>query len=683
MSNEIIRRKARNNRLDDTFSFSPGQILRRGTVVFKIVAKHGEQLVIQHGVSLEEKLVPMSLLEKEYTDSMLIPAQQSDLERAAKDDLFVEDESVSFSLQFSGISESALGRARMLKIYIDRLRACGYASLRPNFLLEVDFNRIKKELASDPLFDKGHLSVHAVYKGSRTLDAARGDWRALIPNFADRGGRNKSRIATQVSEELEKLLQETELNTRAKIDYSEIEKRLMNALINKMSPDRMLGLLPGRSTIERRVKSHFSAFDICKRNRGLKVAQKKYRSHFPRDRAEVPLQTIEFDDKDTRVYLVDERSGLPYGRAFVTSGMDQYSAAFMGASISENYRNTWSALNAYRNSILPKDIKGDANYSGVATSAEFYGCAAELLFDNALYNYPESLMRAILETSGAITKYAKPFTPTEKSIVEDFNGRMDHMFLSKLDGYGGEKSRTDRLLEGIETSNLTVQQFRSLFYRWVYDEYSNTPREKFGLTPRQMWHKGIEHITPRLPTNLHRINASIGIGRFRKLCPAGVTHSTLAWQNERLIQLTKKIGESAEIYYRYNPENLGAIYVLDPNHKEYFLVETAAPNYANNLTLLQHKYIRQVARENGKRNPAIADLLHARNQLVRIASQLSGSKKKKERYVGRIMTGAENDQISPHQKMDEMVTPLEHKMQEISEIEIELEEECWEMPEGF
>ena len=664
----------------EDFSFAVGQLLRRDTTIFEIANLKEDYVVLHHVITNERKFVPLDVLYKEYSLGRLIPCEGKDITRAANGDLFTEDESRSVSLPFIKASDAAKERLEFIEKFIYELRSYGYKSLKPSPLLELDFRKVKQTILNRKTYrGDTRMTLSTLYKWSRKIEANNGDLMAALPLYSDRGGKNGSRDSPEVQSAIRKSIAYLQENQKAKICYSRIQNVIQSEIRGGASLGDQLCETPSLSKVTRAIKENFTPFEIMKRNRGLVAAKKEYRDHFPRDRAQFPLEVIEFDDKDTRVFCIDETNGLPYGRAFITSGIDQFSSVMVGASIGTKPRSTWSALSAFANTVMPK-YRTMSNYEEVQSAVEFYGIGGILVFDNALYNHSAALKYAIAEVSKSICAFSTPYTPTEKSIVEDFNGRMS-TFLSTLPGFGGEKSSKDGLSNGVSGATMTIQAFKRQFLAWTYDQFCNTPRVG-GLTPRQKWHLGMQNITPRIPRNLTRLRTAIAIEHTVCLRPDGLLFSGLVYQSDDLITLRKAIGSKTQMEFRYHPENLREAYVLDPRSDSFIVVRSVNPEYTSSTTFFQHKLVRKMAAMNGKRNPALKELLSHRFALQRLVAQAKNSGKRRERkwanYVGPLEPSREVLTSGI-----EVVSDLEYQVDSIREVVMESGDEGWDLPADF
>ncbi|MFJ9535149.1 Mu transposase C-terminal domain-containing protein [Herbaspirillum sp. NPDC101396] len=664
------------------FSFSPGQKFERDLTVFMIVERREAHCVIENFRSLEKKLIAMDQLYQMYLSQEIIPL------REAPADMHLSEiqihENTFKKQQIESQSSAAIKHGISVSYFIKALRALGHANLRPTPLLALDYAKISDAvIKSEATLDITIPSLDTIYRWSRKLDAVDGDMRVVIPNFAKRGGPGRRRISTEAMNALENIWNRIRNDPESKIRFFEIEKDLKKQLLSTGNQTHIFTMMPSRSTIERLTRREFGNYTICFRNHGARYAKKIFHSWFPRDRAQSPLEVVEFDDKDTRVFLIDDRSGLPYGRAFVTSGVDQYSAVPLGLSIGDKHRSTVSALDAFRRAILPKSLS-DIEFAHLKNSPEFFGICSVAIFDNALYNHSKAIERATLESSGSISAWATPDTGSEKSIVEDFNNRMSSGLFAETPGFIGTKRSLDGEQHALASANMSLQVFKQRLQKWAYEIYCNTPRDG-GLTPRQIWHSEMRHVHQRLPSNLDQFDFIFTVEHSVRLRPSGLEFTGLCYQSQELIELQRSCGSKFKVTFRFHPNVLSRVFILDPRSKTYFIVNSTTPNYTNALTLSQHKLIRKMTRDRGLRNPAIIQLLDAREELRLLTSQAGMSKNRKDRRwantIGPIPAsgGSSDEPIGEH----EFVSELEYQINQISQIELGKLDDAWDFPEDF
>ncbi|MDD5249121.1 MAG: Mu transposase C-terminal domain-containing protein [Rhodocyclaceae bacterium] len=663
------------------FAFERGQILRRGDTIFRIVEERGAFLVLEHSTTLERKVQDMSAVYLEYSKGLIVPSTMEEEQQAFHGVVSTDPtDKVLDGIPIDMLSEAQRRHLRSVLKYISELRRLGYECLRPTPLLRLDYERVRHQMrdAKPPLAD---LALSTIYEWSLVLDKSGGDARAVVPMFQERGGRGKWRVPQVADAAIRKVFVQLRADTNAKIRACDVEDRVMHIVCMEVGQAQTPLVMPGRSTISRRIKTEFSAYELTRRNKGKALADKEFRTSFPRDRAEWPLEVLEFDDKDSRIFLIDEGTGLPYGRGFVTPGMDQYSRVPMGFSISELPRSAWSAICALTNAILPKDPSAP-EYVLVRSPIEFAGKPGIALFDNATYNHVEEIDNAAREID-LTPAWAKPRTPTEKTVVENFNGIMDARFFSTLPGYAGHKSDRAGLVRGTASANMSKEQFEQLLLKWAYDDYCNAPGEE-GYTPRQRWHEHTRMVKPRFPLDIYRLKIVPTLRHTVSLRPEGILFTGLIYQNDRLQKLRRTIGAKARVEFRYDPRDMSIVYVFDALARQLFVVPSANLEYTRGLTLYQHRLIRKMARLRRKTNPSIPELQETREELRILVEQSRGSTKKRERMMarraGNVPGQPPTTDSSPPSSPVEM-TDLEAQVADIDDVEMEVGDEGWEVPE--
>ena len=658
------------------FTFEKGQVFTRGSITFRIGEERGPLVVLESEATLDTRVVPIATLVSEWRSGIVIPGKIEGDKNTPRDPRITPESVVLQGIPLLDGTEAQRSHVLNICKCIEQLRQIGYECLRPTDLLEIDLAAI---LQSDKTLRP--VSSGTIYKWSLRLAQADGDVRAIVPAFRERGGRGSTRIRAEAREALRTEFDRLWKEGNERIIYSSIHNNVEGLLINRCGTESALDYLPSQSTIARLTKSEFPAFEIARRNKGAKAAKRDFATWDPRDGATWPLEVLEFDDKDSHLFLIDDRSGLPCGRGFVTSGVDQKTSVPLGFSTSNLHRSVWSALCTFTNCILPKDksapeyrlTKGDVEYSGK------FGIA---IFDNAMYNHSEQI-ELTTRDSGVTPAWAKPKTPTEKSKVEHFNKLMDERFFSGLPGYAGKKDAKIDPKVAAKSAVILVGEFDALLKKWAYDDYVNTPGVD-GFTPRQRWHEQMRFVKPRYPVDIYRLLIAPTIRLKRQMRKEALLFTGLKYKNDRLAKLRKSLGAKLKIEFRYDPRNMVQIYVFDPSLCELFIVPSANPEYTDGLSLYQHQLIRKMARCRGKTNPSIPELLEERANLYKLVQQCRASGKARERQfsakTGDVPEPGEGKSNLNNAPTTEFVSDVEAQVDEIDRTELEMSDEEWAVP---
>lgn len=661
------------------FALEPGLFFRAGPTVFRLTSIHDDVAILQHSVSLQERKILVPNLLAEFTKGKITLADSSHERRAIQGDIFENDDEIRTRLPLDGLTEAQMEHVLRLVRYIRGLRSLGYSSLVPkNPTIQLDIDRLQRRF-NDPKPAKAAW----IYNWSLRFDQSCGDPRSLIPRYTDRGGSEKHRIAPEIDQVIKSVLDRKKAETNAAVQpykvVQEVQSKLQIEYPNR--PDLTVKSVKW-STVKRHIEEVFSPYDLCRRQHGKAFADRKYRDWYPRDTAETPLLVWETDDTDTCAFTIDEISGLPSGRAYLTTVIDQCTQIVPGLELSHLPRSTWSAVSAIIKGILPNDPM-DPDLGESRSGCEFYGKPGVIVFDNALYNHATEIEQAAISI-GFMPGWAKPKTPTEKAVQEGWNGRVKKDFISTLPGYRGDKKLRDGLQAGMTSANLGLREFKQLLMKWIYDDYSNTPMAD-GLTSRQKWHLGMRNSKPRIPRDIWGYRLAPCLHKTLKFRPEGILFCGLIYSAPFLHALRNRYGHNADANFRFNPGNLKEIYLQDPTTKAYAPIPCTNPEYASGLSLYQHQLVRKIARENRIRNPSIPQLFLYREELRILTEQLRNSTKLRDRKrsirTGTLPSSPTGASALSKDSEAIVVTELEDHILELEEVEMEEEDEGWNLAE--
>lgn len=556
--------------------------------------------------------------------------------------------------------------------WLNALRRSGLDQLRND-----DYSRLFLKDLERRLGEECPYTIATLYKASLKLRNEGDDPRALLPRFHLRGGPGRSRLHPLVSATIEDVIEAAAAERNEIITVESIWRDVLSAIqrINfERGPDVEPLAPPSRESVARRLHARVSAYDLCVRRYGRKYADQKFREMGARVRAERPLEVVEYDDMDTACFLVDEVTGLPWGRAYTTAGVDQCLGAPMAVEIGDEPRSRWSLASAIKMSIFPKDMTLP-EFSSCVGSWECYGLPGVAILDNASYNDCYSIISQFAAV-GVEVCLAKSFHPTGKCSIEHLNGVVKSQYISKLPGWCGRAATREKFAAGLSSAVLTLGEFRRGLYKWIVDEYMRIPRTD-GRAIVDRWRAAFRQSSPLLPhfqpddlvfcTLPHRVGLRSS---------GGVLHLNLRYQSEALAALRRKIGWRAMVDIRVNPMDLKTIYVFDPLSRHYLRVPCIdCEGYANRITESQQRLIIKQCKRNRIFHPSFGQMVQAREQIVDEAGRLAKSKKvqqRKQSYRARDMDVNESSELHEAEAVHEE-TYLEGWCRELSEEEIPTE----------
>lgn len=580
-------------------------------------------------------------------------------------------------------TEKALAVMLTKRRWILELERQGVKNFNPSPFLREVIRDVEHKLQ-----EKCPYGLDAIYLAARTLRRNGGDHRSLLPQFHRRGGPGSHRLDSAVDRIIAQALDDAENPASGKLRPVKIHRavEVMVRTHNAASAQALIST-PSLPTITRRFNERFDPYVVCVRNEGKKRADQIFRETGSRIRVDQALDVVHYDDTDTATFLVDDRTGLPWGRAWLTAGVDENTAAVLGCALSERARSSESALEAVIHGIFPKD-HNRPEFAKCRGKWEWYGQPGIVNLDNASYNATLQFQASVLEFDTEVA-FARPHQPTDKSDIEHFNSRVKSEFIHDLPGWVGPKEDREMLDVGLGSAVMTLDDFRQRLFAWIVDEYSNKPCGKFGKTPREAWREQFQELPPLLPRK--RPSQELMGTIFQKLTfrdSGGLLRMRLHYWSQDLADLRKKMGANAEVMLRYLPSSLAFLYVLNPFTKNYLKVPcTDDARYVEGLTNYQQSLVLKKARLMKMRAPGLTEMYKARQALISDTKELLSSKKLRQRKLGyqihrsglTDVSGVQPESSAVHKletKFREvMVSAVEDMVTDVDEVELEMDEE--------
>ena len=545
-----------------------------------------------------------------------------------------------FGKTMMGHSEAVTARVLQLSDWLRELDGIGLKKINPK---DPAHQKTIEHLLAKPELNLAQCSVWTLYRAQQKVIGARGDLHALLPQYHLRGRstsevvevntgeivrvampRMNPVVATCLVETIATQQENLKSKLKPKEVATELERRLQ--LQNLCLPTSEQLVMPAAITIARWLKKTIPAHELSQRRFGTDATKQAYRVNRARVAAERILECVQFDDVDARVFLIDEDTGLAWGTANFTFGVDEKSMCVMGATGGPEPRNMDSAISTVIHAMRRKNM----------TVAMLQSCTQEwkqcgqfglALLDNASYNAAESFKLAMMDL-GVDFAFSKPKEPTNKSKVEGFNRTFKHQFAADQPGACVKKNDRNNLNPAIRGAKLTLDEFLKKAMQWIVDVYSHT-RGEDGQSPVERWQEQVEGLDLRPP-----IMTRPEFAQF--ICPStlsfrdsgGLERKDLRYQSDRLDELRRMVGHRGSVPIRVNPQNIETLFVADTRSREWFSVPCVEePAYVRGLTDEQHRYTLKFARNAKKQiKPSVAQLAVTRDDLRMEAFKTQTSK---------------------------------------------------------
>ena len=483
----------------------------------------------------------------------------------------------------------------------------------------------------------------SVLRWRRRLMQASGDMRALIPRTPARG--NYTRKVDPVVLELAR----TAVREKYMVPHRPSRKAAYDHLCgligryNKLHPDARLKR-PGMKVV-RDVIEEFTPYERAVARYGAERAKIMFRTALKGVNATRIAERYELDHTLTDIFVLDDETGLPLGRAWLSVVIDCYSRYIVGYHIGFEPPSDASVLPCLKHAFLPK-VRLKASNPECQNDWVGYGTCEELVLDNDVTHHGRAVEDVCLRLDITVT-YAKVKHPWYKAAVERFFGTLASTFLHLQQGTTFsnifERDEYDPAKHAVVRFSALVR----LFEKWVVDVYACSINRTLEDAPKNKWIEGAKIDPPRLPPDPAVLDVVLGKIDERVLGHEGVLINNLLYNSVGLGEIRRRCGERVKVKVKWDPNDLGHAHVEDPRTHQFVMAPALRQDYAAGLTVFQHKAVRRFQALQAERGSPIEDVYEAKLRLTELVEEeirhgrRFRTRKAAARYMG-IRSGAQN-----------------------------------------
>lgn len=300
------------------------------------------------------------------------------------------------------------------------------------------------------------------------------------------------------------------------------------------------------------------------------------------------LERVEADHTPLDINVLHDETRTLLGRPVLTILIDHYSRMVMGFQISFEEPSYASAAMAIGSAVLQKDDL--LEFYGVEGDWPAHGVMESMVADNGSEFWSENLDMAISEV-GSVLQYAPVRSPNYKGVVERFFLTLKTGLIDSLPGKtNGVGNGSDEYIAEKE-AKLTLTEFKERFLKWLVNIYHRESHGKEEKSPLDIWNESAREF-PVVEEDVKRIETILMCTDTRTLRRSGIQYENLEYNSEPLRDIYRREGV-VELMIKYNPFDIGHIYVWDNLNKIYIRVQCVNYKYAKGLSMYAHKAIRK------------------------------------------------------------------------------------------
>lgn len=363
-------------------------------------------------------------------------------------------------------------------------------------------------------------------------------------------------------------------------------------------------------------------YEVMRARKGQSVAEKHFRITGAGPVVNRILERVEVDHSPLDVMVIDKVTQEAIGRPNLTVYIDYYSKMMLGMEIGFEPPSSVSVMRALKNSILTKEYI--SKFPRVKEKWESYGIPHALICDNGSEFHSHDLKR-VCEELNIELQYCPKRNPHYKGAVERYIKTLNNAVSHNLPGTTKTNINERGDYESIKHAVCTLDDVIALVHEWFVNIYQNTQHRTTLRTPAKLWKEGLSIVEPVLPESAEKLDIITCKQAIRMLSHKGIELNNLFYKEDFLFELRRRNINNYQVSIRYDPMDLGYIWVLDEINNE-FLKVSCTTRGTNGLSERAYKAIRKREKEKGNKDFDRNKLLEYREDFREDINQRTKSK---------------------------------------------------------
>lgn len=361
---------------------------------------------------------------------------------------------------------------------------------------------------------------------------------------------------------------------------------------NKLLPADVQLPLPTRRLVRSLVDS-IPAYDRYAARYGRDAANNKFRSVQGHRTTQFPLERAEIDHTRLDMMVIDDHTGIPLGRPWLTACIDDFTRCLIGIHVSFADPSYLTVAKCLQHAFRPK-VYLKEHQPGLVNDWFAYGVMQELVVDNGAEFHSDSLESACLML-GVEIHYSARKTPWFKGKIERSLGSLNRGVAHSNPGTTFSNIFEKGDYNPSKHAVIRLSALREAINIWVVDHYHQKPHRALKVSPNDAWKNTISVEDIRLPEDPKLLDAIGGKALTRSLSQKGIEYNCLYYGSPELHQLRRQYGDKHEVEIRINPEDISQIHVISTHDKSVFVVPALAKEYTNGMSEWQHNLCKKYA----------------------------------------------------------------------------------------
>jgi putative transposase len=314
------------------------------------------------------------------------------------------------------------------------------------------------------------------------------------------------------------------------------------------------------------------------------------------------------------VLIVDEESQFVLGRPTLTFAIDDFSGMPFGLYVGLDPPSYLAVMGCLLHGILEKpDVQ---TIFGTANPWPVYGLPAVLVMNSGKEFIGRELENACAQigitlvympsparTAGSKAEAKRAFSVINTGLLHALSGPAGGDGNNSADGGHGDGKKYPRI---------SISAFLAALHRYLLDEYAQSWHSETGCIPAVRWQDSIQAGYRSMLSESAEVRILLAPTLQRKLQRAGIEFEGMWYNSPDLAWFGTLQGATKRVSIKYDPSNLGHIYVNDRVERtggSWRQVSAVDQKYAAGLSLVEHRAFKRLSRatRDAAGKPALLD----------------------------------------------------------------------------
>jgi putative transposase len=383
-----------------------------------------------------------------------------------------------------------------------------------------------------------------------------------------------------------------------------------------------------------RIINQLDEYEVDKARKGARFANEKHKTLQKGPEPTRPLERVECDDTKTDLLVIDPATSLALGRPWLMILICVFTRMILGYHLSFYPPSHVTVMMAMKHAIRPK-LYVKEKYPDIIYSWDTYGLIEVLVIDNAKHWYGKGIEDACYQL-GTDMQFAPVRVPWYKGAVERLLQTIHSGLIHQQPGTTFSNIFDKGDYDPAKHAVIWLDLLDELLHKWIIDVYSQEIHTGMNDILARRWENSIVEYPPALPPAHTDLDIILGKIAYRKISGTAIHFQNLEYSDSILATIRTNQDKEGRVKIKYDPTDLGMIYVYDAFWCRFVPVPAVDQDYAKGLTEFQHEVVCKFIRRKNQARINRKELAEAKEYIRRKIAEAFGRAPRSLKSAGKI-----------------------------------------------